>query len=105
MSTMGEAQMWNRRQILAGLGAAGLAAASGRSTYAADTIKPGDTAALLVIDVQNCFLPGGSLAVKDGEQVVPIINRIAKAFSNVVMTQDWHTPAHISFASTHSGKK
>jgi nicotinamidase/pyrazinamidase len=52
-----------------------------------------DASALLVIDVQNCFLPGGSLAVKDGEQVVPVINRIAKGFANVVMTQDWHTPA------------
>jgi nicotinamidase/pyrazinamidase len=97
--------MWNRRQILAGLGAAGFAAAIRRSAFAAEAIKPGDTAALLVIDVQNCFLPGGSLAVKDGEQVVPVINKIAKAFSNVVMTQDWHTPAHVSFASTHSGRK
>jgi nicotinamidase-related amidase len=41
-----------------------------------------------VVDVQNCFLPGGSLAVKDGDQVIPVINRIAKAFDNVVMTQD-----------------
>ncbi|MBN8983382.1 MAG: bifunctional nicotinamidase/pyrazinamidase [Rhizobiales bacterium] len=60
---------------------------------------------LLVIDVQNCFLPGGSLAVKDGDQVVPVINRIAKSFANVVMTQDWHTAGHVSFASSHSGKK
>jgi nicotinamidase/pyrazinamidase len=97
--------MWDRRQILAGFGAAGLATAAGRGAFAADAIKPGETAALLVIDVQNCFLPGGSLAVKDGEQVVPIINKIAKAFGNVVMTQDWHTPAHVSFASSHSGKK
>ena len=53
-----------------------------------------------MIDVQNCFLPGGSLAVKEGEQVVPVINRIAKGFANVVMTQDWHTVGHISFASS-----
>ena len=78
--------MWNRRQILAGLGAAGLAAAIRRSAFAAEAIKRGDTAALLVIDVQNCFLPGVSLAVKDGERVVPVINKIARAFSNVVMT-------------------
>ena len=65
----------------------------------------GASAALIVVDVQNCFLPGGSLAVKDGEQVVPVINKLAKAFSNVVMTQDWHTGGHISFASSHSGKK
>jgi nicotinamidase/pyrazinamidase len=97
--------MWDRRRVIAGLGMAGLTTAAGRMAFAADAIKPNDTAALLVIDVQNCFLPGGSLAVKDGEQVVPVINRIAKAFSNVVMTQDWHTPAHVSFASTHPGKK
>ena len=75
-----------------------------RALWAAP-IKPDDASALLVIDVQNCFLPGGSLAVKDGEQVVPIINRIAKGFANVVMTQDWHTAGHVSFASIHAGKK
>jgi len=68
-------------------------------------IKHDDTSVLLVIDVQNCFLPGGSLAVKDGEQVVPVINRLAKGFANVVMTQDWHTVGHVSFASAHAGKK
>src|SRR5205085_1871198 len=71
----------------------------------AAAVKIDDSCALLVIDVQNCFLPGGSLAVKDGDQVVPVINRIAKGFANVVMTQDWHTAGHISFASSHSGKK
>jgi nicotinamidase/pyrazinamidase len=71
----------------------------------AASIQIDDASALLVIDVQNGFLPGGSLAVKDGEQVVPVINRIAKGFANVVMTQDWHTPGHVSFASTHAGKK
>ena len=73
--------------------------------WAAASIKPDDTSALLVIDVQNGFLPGGSLAVKDGEQVIPVINRIARGFTNIVMTQDWHTPGHISFASSHPGKK
>ncbi len=68
-------------------------------------IKPGDASVLLVIDVQYGFLPGGSLAVKDGDQVVPVINRIAGGFAHVVMTQDWHTPGHISFASSHPGKK
>ena len=96
----------NRRQILRALGSSAFAAAmANRADAAAASIKPDDTSALLVIDVQNCFLPGGSLAVKDGEQVVPVINRIAKAFSNVVLTQDWHTPGHVSFASSHSGKK
>src|SRR3954462_13003940 len=101
---MGRIDM-NRRQILQALGSSAFAAALASSARAATGIKPDEASVLLVIDVQNCFLPGGSLAVKDGEQVVPIINKIAKAFSNVVMTQDWHTPAHVSFASTHPGKK
>ncbi|MCP1974322.1 bifunctional nicotinamidase/pyrazinamidase [Bradyrhizobium elkanii] len=96
--------MLDRRQVVAGLGTLALAALVPKHLWAA-AIKPDDSSALLVIDVQNCFLPGGSLAVKDGEQVVPVINRIARSFANVVMTQDWHTPGHISFASTHSGKK
>jgi nicotinamidase/pyrazinamidase len=97
--------MLDRRQILTGLGAAAIATGLSSRLWAAASIKPDETSALLVIDVQNCFLPGGSLAVKEGEQVVPVINRIAKAFVNVVMTQDWHTPGHISFASVHAGKK
>jgi nicotinamidase/pyrazinamidase len=72
--------------------------------FAANKMKPGPASALIVVDVQNGFLPGGSLAVKDGDQVIPVINRIAKQFQNVVMTQDWHTPRHISFASSHEGK-
>jgi nicotinamidase/pyrazinamidase len=84
-----------------------MAIASGipKALSAAAPIKIDDASALLVIDVQNGFLPGGSLAVKDGDQVIPVINRIAKGFANVVMTQDWHTAGHISFASTHPGKK
>jgi nicotinamidase/pyrazinamidase len=96
--------MLDRRRIIAGFGVVSLAAMVPERLWAA-AIKPDEDAVLLVIDVQNCFLPGGSLAVKDGEQVVPIVNRIAKSFTNVVMTQDWHTPGHISFASVHSGKK
>ena len=97
-----------RREVLVGLASVTLAqVVFGRTDalLAADKIKPTASSALIVVDVQNCFLPGGSLAVKDGDQVVPVINRIAKAFENVVMTQDWHTPHHISFASTHEGKK
>jgi nicotinamidase/pyrazinamidase len=97
--------MLDRRQILAGLGALAITTIIPKSVWAAASIKIDDASALLVIDVQNCFLPGGSLAVKDGEQVVPVINRIAKGFTNVVMTQDWHTAGHISFASVHAGKK
>jgi nicotinamidase/pyrazinamidase len=97
--------MPDRRWILTAFGATALAAFISTELEAAMSIKPDNASALLVIDVQNCFLPGGSLAVKDGEQVVPVINRIAKAFTNVVMTQDWHTVGHISFASSHPGKK
>ena len=97
--------MPDRRRILAGLATTAIAAVVSRQAWAAASIQIDDASALLVIDVQNCFLPGGSLAVKDGEQVIPVINRIAKGFANVVMTQDWHTPGHISFASVHAGKK
>jgi nicotinamidase/pyrazinamidase len=72
---------------------------------AAPKITPGPHDVFLVIDVQNCFVPGGSLAVKDGDAIVPLINRIGKTFEHVVETQDWHTPHHISFASSHDGKK
>lgn len=63
------------------------------------------TDALLVIDVQNDFLPGGALAVPHGDEVVPLINRLARRFANVVLTQDWHPRAHVSFASHHAGRK
>jgi nicotinamidase/pyrazinamidase len=60
--------------------------------------------ALLVIDVQNDFCPGGALAVAGGDEVVPIIGRIAPLFEHVILTQDWHSPNHQSFASAHLGK-
>lgn len=60
---------------------------------------------LLVIDVQNDFLPGGALAVPRGDEVVAVINRIVRGFTNVILTQDWHTPRHISFASAHPGRQ
>jgi nicotinamidase/pyrazinamidase len=59
---------------------------------------------LIVIDVQNDFCPGGALAVPNGDEVVPIINRLATRFRHVVLTQDWHPAGHFSFASRHSGK-
>ena len=95
----------NRRQILETIGISAIAGLMPAAARAADKIAIDDKSVLLVIDVQNCFLPGGSLAVKDGDQVVPVINRIAKGFANVVMTQDWHTAGHVSFASSHPGKK
>lgn len=60
--------------------------------------------ALIVIDVQNSFVPGGSLAVPGGDEVVPLINELAKRFENVILTQDWHPAGHRSFASSHPGK-
>jgi nicotinamidase/pyrazinamidase len=97
-----------RREVVAGLAGSAIGEVllgQARLALAADKIKPNASSALIVVDVQNCFLPGGSLAVKDGDQVIPIINRIAKGFDNVVMTQDWHTPNHMSFASSYPDKK
>jgi nicotinamidase/pyrazinamidase len=94
----------SRRSFLAAAGSASLTALV-PGALAQGKIKPGADSALVVVDVQNCFTPGGSLAVKGGDEIVPLINKIAKAFQNVVLTQDWHTPGHISFASSHPGKK
>jgi len=65
----------------------------------------GDSDVLIVVDVQNDFCPGGALAVPRGDEVVPIVNRLAAKFRNVVLTQDWHPRGHLSFASSHSGKR
>jgi nicotinamidase/pyrazinamidase len=62
------------------------------------------TDALLVIDVQNDFMPGGALAIADGDAVVPITNALATKFDHVILTQDWHPTHHISFATTHTNK-
>ncbi len=59
---------------------------------------------LLVVDVQNDFMPGGALAVARGDEVVPVINRLAREFSHVVLTQDWHPAEHVSFAANHVGR-
>ena len=60
--------------------------------------------ALLVIDMQYDFMPGGALAVAEGDALVPLINRLGAQFRNVVITQDWHPAGHISFASSHAGR-
>ncbi|MCC6468863.1 MAG: bifunctional nicotinamidase/pyrazinamidase [Alphaproteobacteria bacterium] len=65
----------------------------------------GEHSVLVAIDLQYDFMPGGSLAVPDGDAVVPVVNRVGRLFANVVLTQDWHPPGHISFASAHPGKK
>jgi nicotinamidase/pyrazinamidase len=68
-------------------------------------LKPGATDALIVVDVQNDFCPGGRLAVQKGDEVVPLVNELAKRFENVVLTQDWHPAGHKSFATSHPGTK
>jgi nicotinamidase/pyrazinamidase len=98
-------QTSDRREFLkAAAGGLTLAGLVGRASAEA-RVTPGPPDVLLVVDVQNCFVPGGSLAVQGGDEIIPIINRIAPAFRNVVLTQDWHTPGHVSFASSHPGKK
>ncbi len=62
-------------------------------------------AVLIVVDVQNGFMPGGGLPVARGDEVVPIINALSQQFANVVLTQDWHPAGHTSFASSHTGKQ
>ena len=96
--------MMARREFLKTAAAAGVMAMASPA-LAQGKVKPGPQDVLLVVDVQNCFVPGGNLPVKEGDQIVPLINRLAKAFQHVVLTQDWHTPGHISFASSHAGKK
>ncbi len=60
--------------------------------------------ALLIIDLQNDFCPGGALAVPEGDEIVPTVNRLAERFDHVLQTQDWHPAGHRSFASAHDGK-
>lgn len=100
-----QSSMFQRRQFLQSAALLGLAGAGLTQRAFAAAIKPGADSALIVVDVQNCFVPGGTLPVAKGDEVVPVINRISPAFENVVVTQDWHTQAHASFASTYPGKK
>lgn len=69
---------------------------------AADSSASTDSA-LLIVDIQNDFLPGGALAVPRGDEIVALANRLALHFDQVILTQDWHSPGHISFASSHPG--
>jgi nicotinamidase/pyrazinamidase len=69
------------------------------------TIEPGERDILIVVDVQVDFLPGGALAVPEGDAVIEPINRLAKTFRHVVLTQDWHPEGHASFASSHPAKQ
>ena len=93
--------MNNRRQFLMTAGGMALVAL-GVPSLAADKIAINkDTDVFLIIDVQNCFMPGGTLPVPGGNNIVGLVNDLAGKFKNVVMTQDWHPGGHISFASTH----
>ncbi|MET3439832.1 nicotinamidase/pyrazinamidase [Variovorax paradoxus] len=94
----------HRRSLLKSTAALSLLGATG-TLFAASKIKPNDKSALIVIDVQNCFVDGGTLPVKGGAEVVPVINKLADSFQNIVVTQDWHTQGHASFASAHAGQK
>ncbi len=69
----------------------------------APTIPIRDSDVLVVVDLQNDFCPGGALAVPKGDEIVPLVNRLGRAFPNVVLTQDWHPRGHQSFASVHPG--
>ncbi|NHC03133.1 bifunctional nicotinamidase/pyrazinamidase [Acinetobacter sp. 187] len=64
-----------------------------------------ERSALIVVDVQNGFTPGGNLAVAHADQIIPAINQLAQHFDNVIITQDWHPDNHISFADNHVGKQ
>jgi nicotinamidase/pyrazinamidase len=97
----------SRREVMGILsGAAALYIAGGVQPVWARTkgIVPDATSVLIVVDVQNCFI-SGALAVPHGGEVVPVINKIAAVFENVVLTQDWHPAGHASFASSHPGRK
>jgi len=99
---------YSRRAVLGSLAGMGFAAALTPCIARARTAgpwQPDRHGALIIVDVQNCFVAGGSLPVTHGEDVVPLINRLATVFSTVVATQDWHTVGHVSFAASHAGMK
>jgi len=64
-----------------------------------------DREVLIVTDPQLDFCPGGALAVPQGDQIVPAVNRLARRFAHVILTQDWHPAGHLSFASAHPGRR
>jgi nicotinamidase/pyrazinamidase len=97
-----------RRSLVVALGALGVGVALrpvSALAVAHGPWHPDAHSALIIVDVQTCFVAGGSLPVPHGEEVIPLINRIAGAFATVVATQDWHSVDHVSFASSHPGRK
>src|SRR5207244_9614213 len=79
--------------------------ACSRAQRSTTEMTPGERDILLVVDVQNDFIPGGALAVAGGHEVLPTINRLARAFRRVILTQAWHMPGDLSLASAHSGRQ
>lgn len=68
-----------------------------------DILPPMSNAVLVVVDIQTDFCAGGSLAVPDSDAIIPVVNSLMREFRKVVLTQDWHPPGHVSFASSHPG--
>jgi len=68
-------------------------------------MKRDDREVLLIVDVQNDFCPGGALPVSQGDDIVPVVNRLGREFAHVILTQDWHPRGHASFASSRPGKQ
>jgi nicotinamidase/pyrazinamidase len=102
----GGSKTLGRRTVLRWVCAGGSCVVLGPAPWGATgQIEPDASCALIIIDVQNCFVSGGTLAVAHGEEVVPVINRLVPSFQNVIMTQDWHSVGHTSFASSHPGAK
>ena len=79
--------------------------ASNSKAFMTDGTTFEDNDVLIVVDIQNDFCPRGALAVPRGDEIVPIVNRLAARFRHVVLTQDWHPPDHLSFASSHPGRR
>jgi len=101
-----------RKLIVASLGATALAATGSAFAKSADGNKTflkgnkmNSQRALIIVDMQYDFLPGGALAVQDSDVIIPFINSLYDKFDNIIVTQDWHPAGHISFASSHEGKK
>lgn len=105
MSGEGESGVTRRdaMELTGGAAAATLLASVAKAQDRVAIEPAGDV--LIVVDVQYDFLPGGALAVPKGDEVIAPINALAKKFRNVVLTQDWHPAGHISFASSHPGRK
>jgi nicotinamidase/pyrazinamidase len=99
------AMIMQRRDFLRSAMAGALVAAMASRVQAqAARTKPGPRDVLLVVDIQNDFMPGGALPVNEGDTIIPLVNTLAAGFQHVILTQDWHTPSHVSFASFHSKK-